>query len=183
MCRHVVVDESIFPYHVISQTPTVKSTKGTSTNSYTFGMPSLSGLSSDQQVHVVTHFSQPSTDSSVESAARGNGSRNESGNNGRGNDFVENPDIGNSAEKFENHDSENHDIDNNFGSAENSFENPDVGDGLNLVQYSLPHELSFVKDESQSYNNHSMLTKANNGTVKKKTFEDFLCLFMYSSSE
>ncbi|PRQ37299.1 putative RNA-directed DNA polymerase [Rosa chinensis] len=40
----------------------------------------------------------------------------------------------------------------------------------------LPQELQFVEDQSQAYNNHSMLTRAKNGIVKKKSFQDF-CAF------
>lgn len=35
----------------------------------------------------------------------------------------------------------------------------------------LPPELRFIED--QAYNEHSMLTRGNNGIVKKKTFQDF----------
>ncbi|KAL6186278.1 hypothetical protein ACLB2K_042399 [Fragaria x ananassa] len=41
---------------------------------------------------------------------------------------------------------------------------------------SLPYELSFVEDPNQAYNNHSMLTRAKNGIIKKKSFEDY-CAF------
>lgn len=37
----------------------------------------------------------------------------------------------------------------------------------------LPQELNFIVN--QSYNYHSMMTRAKNGIVKQKTFEDFYC--------
>jgi hypothetical protein len=45
----------------------------------------------------------------------------------------------------------------------------------------LPQELDFI--ENQNYNDHSMMTRAKNGIVKQKTFEDFYCFSAISQQK
>lgn len=41
------------------------------------------------------------------------------------------------------------------------------------VDSNLPQELDFIVNKN--YSDHSMMTRAKNGIVKQKTFEDFYC--------
>ncbi|KAM5572540.1 hypothetical protein ABKV19_012545 [Rosa sericea] len=55
----------------------------------------------------------------------------------------------------------------------NANENNALQFGGNITTENLPQELDFIVN--QNYNDHSMMTRAKNGIIKQKTFEDFYC--------
>ncbi|XP_004301682.1 PREDICTED: uncharacterized protein LOC101303134 [Fragaria vesca subsp. vesca] len=199
LSRHVVHDESLFPFlHVVSPKPAP-----ISSSSFSFSKSSSIPLSPEQFAALYPsspgiHTASEGGNLRGEIGGENVGVSNDTGrNNGDNAIFSENiaggqnagvggnvggRDNANDVGDFSlNRDVNGGSVGENIAGSENiaevanvvadNFSNQFSGD--NVQHAPLPYELQFIEDEAQSYNNHSMLTRAKNGIVKPKTFEDF----------
>ncbi|PRQ51221.1 putative RNA-directed DNA polymerase [Rosa chinensis] len=164
MCRHVIHDESIFPFQSSGSDNSSKPThvsSSASASSPHFFPPMMPALSSDQMQAVLPFVNTLPPAASLPALADGGAD----GSVAHA-DFV--PHDHDDHENSEN--SEN--VENNVGEASGNDSDTSFG-GVSPEGQVLSQELQFLDDPALAYNNHSMLTRAKNGIFKKKSFDEF----------
>ncbi|PRQ54449.1 hypothetical protein RchiOBHm_Chr1g0313681 [Rosa chinensis] len=195
MSRHVVHDETIFPYHFHSPSSSSKQCSSSST-SFQYSSPSMSTPQShvlpvlhSNQLQIVLPFassSQPSTGSPPVAVGGGDNEIGSSGSNesssssgssfgsARSSDDVVGVNNGHNNVDLSHESEEENGVmvqssevhpDIPNGHLHDTLDGQSINAGLNITD-DLPHELQFIEDTARDYNSHSMLTRAKNGIFK-----------------